>query len=197
MPIIKQSYINKNILPHIVKDPDKFEFITDKGVDQVADLIYDFMNAHYNSTGGKNGGEELDPVELLTTLEEQYMTKWNEEWQERQTKAAKFKKLQPKTTTTDPSKTPNAEGSPVKTIGAKTSPHPTGKSEAEIFAGINGGELDENVLAQSAPSNLVAGASRGSAPARQVSSFATGGTTPKNSKYSREARLAAMAKSQS
>lgn len=199
----KFGYINKNILPHIVKDPDKYEFIMDRGVDDVCDEVYVFMNDHYNETGGPGVGEELDPIPLLEALEEQYMNDWQAEEKAREEKRAKLKKLQsksPDTKPTDPNvKTVlNSEGQPAKVIGAKTVAHPSAKSEAEIFADINGGALgSEDALAETAPSNFVAGPSHGSTPkaTRRVGGgfSETGGVTPKGSKFSRESRLAQMA----
>lgn len=181
----KMSYINKNILPHLIKSPEEYEFIHDKGIDQVSDIVYDFMNQHFLETG-----EELDPVELIKSLEDQYCEDFRQDLKIKEEKKLKFKKLSTPTET----KTESTPTGPAKTIGAARSvSHPT-VSEADILSGINGGAIDEDALAKKAPSNLVAGASRGNAPAIKQP-IITGGTTPKSSKYSREARLAALAKS--
>ena len=195
----KDSYINKNLLPHLIKNPDTYEFIHDKGIDEVCSFIYDFMNEHFNETGGHGKGEELDPVELFNDLESQYM----QEWQDRQEKAKKFKKLQSKTnnkldSAAHPNGDPSDPNRPAKTIGAAKSITPP-QTEADKMAQMLAGGSDEDSLAESAPSNLVAGATRGTSGSNSSSlpakSPTSGGTTPKGSKFSREARLAAMRKS--
>lgn len=187
----KYGYMNKNIIPHLVKDPDKFEFIHDRGLDEVASEVYDFMNQHYTETGGAGVGEELDPIPLLEALEQQYFEEWQAEEKIREEKKAKLKKLQTKPETTI---TPSIDAAP-KVIGAKTVAHPSAKSEAEILTGINGAVIDEDALAETAPSNFIAGPTHGTTKrVNGTPGFATGGTTPKGSKFSREARLAAMSK---
>jgi len=187
----KWGYVNKNILPHLVKDPAKYEFITDKGQDDICSQIYDFMNQHWLETGGKNGGEELNPIDLLDAAEDDLMA----DWKEKQEKASKFKKLQAKAAEKT-IESVDADGNPVyKRISpGKSVPHPA-RTENDLLAQTLGG-VDEDALAQSAPSNLVAGPSRGSAKSvRAATSTALNvGTTPKGSKFSREARLAAMSK---
>lgn len=189
------NYMNKNIIPHIVKDPDKYEFLIDKDIDEQAYIVYEFMNRHFIETGGINGGEELDPVELLDALEDKYLNEWKETEKMRAEKAAKFKKLKEKQIEPESKPENKMEGISKSIPAAKSVSHPS--SDADKLAGMLSGDgVDEDALAKSAPSNLIGGPSRGSAGsvARQPS-FQTGGTTPKNSKYSREARLAAMSKS--
>jgi hypothetical protein len=186
----KLTYINKNILPHLIKAPDKYEFIHDKGVDEQCGIIYDFMNQHWLESGKT---EELDPTALLDALEGQYL----EEWKETQAKAAKFKKLQRSEMqkSSEQSPNPNSPSTTAKTVSAPKGTSSNAPSEAELFAGINGAPLgdSEDALAQEAPSNLIAGPSRGSSNNKnEPPRFITGGTTPKNSKFSRKVRLAAM-----
>ena len=162
----KFSYINKNILPHLTKDPDKYEFIYDKGVDEVSELVHDFILNHFIETGGKEGGEELDPVELLDALEEKYMI----EYKDLQSKASKFKKLQ-----------------------NSLSPIPTKVLPAEKEVAPTTDITDENYLSQNAPSNISGGPSRGT-PGKVVKGVMqqNSGFIPTNSPNSREARLKRM-----
>jgi len=186
----KMGYINKNILPHIIKNPDAYEFVMDKDMDKQCDIVYNFMNEHFV----ESNGEELDPVELLNALEEKYMLEFKEEEKIRQEKKKKFKKLQEKIEE-KPEVKLDADGKPLAT---KVSPagrsvaHPN-KSPDDALAISLAGDVTEDALAEAAPSNLVAGASRGSANSKRAA-VPNIGTTPKGSKFSREVRLAEMAK---
>ena len=69
------------------------------------------------------------------------------------------------------------------------------KEDADLKAKESTDSQQADTLAKKAPSNLVAGPSRGNATAIKQTPVMTGGTTPKSSKYSRESRLAALSKS--
>lgn len=93
------SYINKNIVPHIVRNQDKFEMlIQTDDLDAVGLQVYEYMNEHYKKTCGPDGkgGEELDPVVLLEALEEAALEDWqaNEQAEIEKAKEAEKKRLE-------------------------------------------------------------------------------------------------------
>lgn len=203
----KAAYINKNILPIIIKSPEKYEFIHDQGVDQVADIVFSFMNEHFTETEQRTGtGEELDIETLLDEMENQYLTNWNEEESAREAKRAKIKKLQ----SANPSLSKNDETLKSETLtdgilSATPKMIPAARArqtdidpvDEEIMkaAAID----DNNALADRAPSNNTKKSKANDPVIKAIKNSETYekyGTTPKNSRLSRENRLAAIAAKQ-
>src|SRR5258708_2843689 len=184
----KMGYINKNILPHLIKNPEKYELLTED-MDASADTVYTFMNQHFIETK-----EELDPVELLDALEGKYLKDWQDEESKRQERKAKIKKLQAQEVLDKKADVVAKPGSG-KHISAPKAAEPKLSEEDQLAAALAGGEVDEDVLAKDAPSNLIAGATRGttakSTDRRTIPSY---GTTPKSSPHSRESPLAPLSK---
>jgi hypothetical protein len=65
--IIKDNFVNKRVIPELVKNPDKYEIIhADLGVDQAANFIFNYIAEQYLATG-----KELDPADVCQSFEEE------------------------------------------------------------------------------------------------------------------------------
>jgi len=205
-----ENYIYKNMMPHLTKNTEKYELIMDNDPDEQCYKIYNFMNQHFLETGGPGVGEELDIVELLDAAEEDLKAQFLESEAKLQAdlkaaaeKKAKYKKFQSMVkpdeakassapdATKDVEMIPDSTGRMAKRIAA-----PKGVSKTETpddkLAQVLSAEDSESALAESAPSNFVAGPATGSTPSNKRGISSTYGSTPKTSKYSRESRLARL-----
>ena len=204
-----ENYIYKNMMPHLTKNAEKYELIMDNDPDEQCYKIYNFMNQHFLDTGGPGVGEELDIVELLDAAEEDLKAQFLEAEAKLQAdlkaavdKKSKYKKFQAMVApegkassapdaTKDIDMVQDSTGRMAKRIAA---PKNVSKTETpdDKLAQVLSAEDSESALAESAPSNFVAGPATGSTPSNKRGISSTYGSTPKGSKYSRDARLARL-----
>ncbi len=66
----RKDYVSNKIIPAL-NDPDRFELIHKNGKEQLAENMYDIMNAYYTETFDKSTGKgiELDPIEVAEAME--------------------------------------------------------------------------------------------------------------------------------